>query len=85
MVEIKKRTKDGSADYTNTDQINWIVACVNEFAKGRAIKPQDAFRYLYDHGGISFMIDHYEAEHLLSFEDAVDDLTRICAQNGGEL
>ena len=67
----------------NTNQINWIVASINEFARYRAIKPQDAYRYLSDHGGISFMIDHYEAEHLLSLDDTVEDLERICTQNGG--
>ena len=69
----------------NTNQINWIVASINEFARYRSIKPQDAFRYLSDHGGIAFMIDHYEAEHLLSLDDTVEDLERICTQNGGVL
>jgi len=68
----------------NTNQISWIVVCINEFARSRKINPQDAFRYLYINGGISFMINHYDAEHLLSLEDTVEDLTRICAQNGGD-
>ena len=69
----------------NTSHINWIVASINEFARHRSINPRNAFRYLYDHGGISFMINHYEEEHLLSLDDTVDDLVRICAQNGGML
>ena len=26
---------------------------------------------------------HYEAEHLLSLDDAIQDLTQVCLNNGG--
>ena len=46
---------------------------------------KDAFNYLYDHNGIEFLIDCYEAEHTLSLDDAVDDLTLVCRNNGGDI
>jgi len=51
-------------------KIAWTVACVNEFAYRFEISVKAAFQYLYNHGGIAFLEEHYEAEHLLSFDDA---------------
>jgi hypothetical protein len=31
------------------------------------------------------LIEHYEIEHTLSLDDAVDDLERVCRRNGGVL
>ena len=67
------------------NKILWTVACVNEFARRFDISAKSAFRYLYLHGGIAFLEEHYEAEHLLSFDDAVDDLIIICESKGGTL
>ena len=46
---------------------------------------QAAYIYIADHGGIQFLKEHYDVEHTLSFDEAIDDLETICAQNGGEL
>ncbi|UVP53872.1 DUF3791 domain-containing protein [Bacteroides cellulosilyticus] len=35
--------------------------------------------------GVAFLDECYAAEHLLSVEDAVKDLTVICKNNGGKL
>jgi len=64
-------------------KIAWTVACVNEFAYRFEISVKAAFQYLYNHGGIAFLEEHYEAEHLLSFDDAVDDLLLVCQAKGG--
>ena len=47
------------------------------------ISSAEAYHYLHEHGGITFLIDCYEAEHQLSIDDAVDDLALICRYNGG--
>lgn len=65
--------------------IAYTVACVNEFAKRKALHPQKAFFYLDEYAGIQFLKENYEIEHTLSMEDAVDDLERICRSNGGAL
>ena len=49
------------------------------------MSPQDAYRYLRQYQGISFLIEFYEIEHLQSIEDAVDDLVIYCRNNGGYL
>ena len=65
--------------------INYTVVCVNEFADRYKISEKEAFSYLYEHQGIEFIKKHYDIEHTLSFEDAVDDLTLVCRNNGGKL
>jgi len=44
---------------------------------------KDAFNYLNDNDGIWFLVDCYEAEHTLSLDDAINDLTIVCKNNGG--
>ena len=44
-----------------------------------------AFRYLNNWKGLAFLEEFYDVEHLLSIEDAVDDLTVVCKKNGGML
>lgn len=64
-------------------KINYTVVCVNEFANRYNISSKEAFEYLYDHKGIEFIKENYDIEHTLSFDDAVDDLTLVCRNNGG--
>jgi len=66
-------------------KINYIVVCVNEFADTTGLSVQEAFRYLYNHKGITFLKEHYEIEHTLSLENAIDDLKIICQKNGGRI
>ena len=65
--------------------IGYVVAAINEFAKTHKLTVRDASNYLARHKGLDFLIEHYEAEHLLSFENCVEDLTLICCNNGGEI
>lgn len=67
------------------DRMEYFVACVAEFAKAFGLDTQVAFDYLDRYGGIDFLAKCYEAEHLLSFADAVEDLRRVCRKNGGSL
>jgi hypothetical protein len=67
----------------NTNRIAYIVACIGEFARATGLTTQEAFRYLFFRGGIDFLVEHYEAEHLLSFDDVVEDLKTIARQSGG--
>jgi len=67
----------------NTNLVNWAVVCVNEFSRRLKLTPKAAFHYLQTFGAIEFIKEHYEAEHLLSLDDVVDDLSIICRNNGG--
>ena len=64
-------------------KIDYIVVCINEFALSKNMTEREAFRYLYAHKGIEFLVENYEIERTLSFVDAVSDLCLICAQDGG--
>jgi hypothetical protein len=69
----------------NRNMIAYLVACVSEFASATDLSVQAAHRYLSLHGGIDFLVENYEAEHLLSLDDAVSDLKEIAQQSGGML
>ena len=59
--------------------------CVSAFSGLKNLSQKDAFNYLENFKGMDFLEECYEAEHLLSLDDAVDDLTAVCKRNGGAL
>lgn len=63
--------------------IAYIVAAINEFARNHHLSVREASNYLIRFKGIDFLTEHYDAEHLLSFDDSVQDLTQVCLNNGG--
>ena len=65
--------------------VNYIIICVNEFAFQKKINRRDSYNYLKKYKGIEFLNECYEAEHTLSLNDAVEDLTNICKRNGGNI
>ena len=69
--------------YSNTDIVKWLVVCVSEFATYKKLSPKAAFQYLFSFGGIEFLKEHYEAEHMLSLDDIVEDLDLVCSSKGG--
>ena len=44
-----------------------------------------AFDYLKRYRGMAFLSKCYEAEHTVSYEDAVKDLSVVCRRHGGKL
>ena len=66
-------------------KIEFMVVCISEFARRYKLTLQQAFRYLNNWKGLAFLEEFYDVEHLLSIEDAVDDLTVGCKKNGGML
>jgi hypothetical protein len=70
---------------SDAKRIQYYVMCVSAFSGKKALSQRDAFNYLYKHKGIEFLVDCYEAEHTLSLDDAVDDLTLVCKNNGGTI
>lgn len=63
--------------------IAYVVAAISEFAKIHHISVREANNYLIRFKGLDFLTEHYDAEHLFSFEDSVQDLTQVCLNNGG--
>ncbi len=67
----------------NKYMIPYINACIRAVAKQFNTSVERAFYYLYNFKGIHFLVEFHETEHLLSIEDAVDDLIVCCQNNGG--
>lgn len=63
--------------------IGYVIANISEFAKAHNLAIKEASNYLIRYKGIDFLTEHYEAEHLLSLYDSVQDLTKVCYNNGG--
>lgn len=69
----------------NNNIIRYTIACIHEFAKKHLLTPREAFNYLDRFKGLAFITEHYDVEHLLSLDEAIDDLTNVCHNNGGGL
>ena len=69
----------------NRNRIHYYVLCVGAFAEQKNISRVEAFNYLNTYRGIDFLIDCYDAEHTLSLNNAVEDLGRVCRNNGGTM
>ncbi|MDR0471289.1 MAG: DUF3791 domain-containing protein [Nitrososphaerota archaeon] len=63
--------------------LSYIVLCIKKFAEAFNLSLTDAYRYLGNYGGLQFIIDHYEIEHTLSIDEAIEDMQTICRKNGG--
>lgn len=63
--------------------IGYIVANIWEFASTHGLTVREASNYLNRYKGLDFLSEHFEAEHLLSLRDSVQDLTQVCFNNGG--
>ena len=85
VSDVLKINTSVCKEFVMENKIGWAVVCVSEFARRFDISVKSAFQYLYFHGGITFLDEYYEAEHLLSFDDAIDDLVLVCKAKGGEL
>jgi len=69
----------------NRNRIHYYVLCIGAFARQKNIPPAEAFNYLYSYRGIDFLVECYDAEHMLSLDNVVEDLTILCKNNGGTL
>ncbi len=67
------------------NKVTYIIYCINAFAVHYQLTAKQAFAYLQRFKGVDFLNECYEAEHQLSLDDAVNDLSIICKRNGGAL
>ena len=66
-------------------KIPFINACIRAFAKRVELPVKNGFQYLERFKGITFLVGYYPTLHLQSIEDTVDDLIKICNNNGGQI
>ena len=61
----------------------YIIYVINDFADKYQLSLQGAYSYLRRYNGIDFLNEFYPAEHLLSIDEAINDVTLVCYKNGG--
>jgi hypothetical protein len=67
------------------NRIAYYIACIGAFAKKFSISNAFAYNYLLRYRALDFIFEHYEIEHTLSLDDAVEDMYTISKRNGGPL
>lgn len=67
------------------NKVKYISYCIYAFARRYTLTLRGAFNYLQRFKALEFLEECYEAEHQLSIEDAVADMSAICRRNGGEI
>lgn len=67
------------------NKLKYTIALVAEFANKFGVGEKQAYNYLSRFKGLAHLSAYYDVIHTLSFEDAVDTMTQICAHNGGGL
>ena len=71
--------------YELRDIMEYIIALVSEFAKKFDLSNRQAFNYIRNHQGISFIEQNYGIIHTLDFKEAVDSVAIYCRKTGGLL
>ena len=71
--------------YPITDKVEFLIACVSEFAKAHSLKKKQAFNYIERYKGLEFITNHFGVEHTFSFRDVVKHITDFCHRQGGAL
>jgi hypothetical protein len=69
----------------NKKLAEYMVLCVNNFAKEKHLAVNEAFSYLNTFKGIDYLQEFYSIEHTLSIDDTIEALTLVCKNNGGNL
>ena len=67
------------------NRIEFTVMCISNFSAMHKLSQKDAYVYLKTFGGISYLKDCYDAAHLQSIRDTIEDLTILCHRNGGQI
>lgn len=65
--------------------LEFLVALVAEFAAHLGISQDLAYNYIREYHGLEYYFKHYNILHTLSFEENVEDMLQVCANNGGQL
>ena len=68
-----------------TDIIEFIIAVVNEFALYFGLTEHQAYRYIRNHDGMTFIQQNYNIMHTLDFRDCIESVANFCKRKGGKL
>ena len=67
------------------DKIESIVMSIGEFGRVHALSSSDAYMYLKRYKGLEYLDNYHAPLSCLPIESLVDDLARVCRNNGGAL
>lgn len=63
-------------------KIFWLTTAIEKYAQSKNKNRVQAFQEMSAFGSFDFIEKHYNVEHLLSFEDVIDDINGINAKYG---
>lgn len=66
-------------------KLKYTIALIAEFSKKYSIEERQAYNYLKRFKGMTYLDSFYDVLHTLSFEDAIETLTTVCNQHGGQI
>ena len=69
----------------NQEESDFIVSVINNFADEKKIPLTKAYNYIVTFKGMDFMRQYQDIEKTLSNHEIVNDVSRVCANNGGRL
>jgi len=73
------------SDAAKAAKATFLITVVSWFAAQNNLSKSKAYQYLLMYKGIEFLERNYRYEQTLSREVVLNDLARICANNGGRL
>ena len=74
----------GTEDY-NPGLMAFLMSATYNFSLQKSIPLNRAFQYLQTFKGLEFLQQYYDIEQTLGNDEIMNDLTRVCANNGGLL
>jgi hypothetical protein len=70
-------------DRETENKVNFIAFIIQKFARAYKMSGPDAYRYLKQYGGISYLDECWWALHTDNPYWAVKDMYKVCRSNGG--
>jgi len=61
-------------------KIFWLSTVIEKYAKSKNKSKEQAFQEMSASGSFDFIEKHYNVEHLLSFEEVLEDINGINAK-----
>lgn len=71
--------------HNDKKSVSFLMSVINYFSKNKGISLSAAYRYLKRFKGLEYLNNYMEVERTLSFDDIAENLSTVCANNGGSL
>lgn len=69
----------------NSEESDFVVSVINNFADEKKVPLTQAYSYIVTFKGMDFLRKYQDIEKTLSNQEIVNDVSRVCANNGGRL